>query len=103
MKIRRKSNYSKKVAKSSEADSLSIPRAITLNGDVSGAVSFDGSEDVAITVSLPNIVTSGAYSVVQVDSKGRVTAGGQLIEIGATGVTKPSDNLATGGLFFKEI
>ena len=93
----------KKVAKSSEADSLSIPRTISLNGDASGTVSFDGSEDVAITVTLPNIVTSGAYSVVQVDSKGRVTAGGQLIEIGATGVTQPSDNLATGGLFFKEI
>ena len=48
-------------------------------------------------------ITAGTYSVVSVDSDGLVGAGAQLIEIGATGQTTPSANLAVGGLFFEEI
>ena len=36
--------------KSNSADVLTTPRAITLSGDVSGSASFDGSNDVSITV-----------------------------------------------------
>ncbi len=45
-------------------------------------------------------VTAGTYSAVAVDSKGRVTAGNQIVEWGAKGQTEPSANLAVGGLFF---
>ena len=48
-------------------------------------------------------VTAGTYSAVQVNAKGIVTGGGQLIEVGTTGQTTPSANLAVGGLFFKKI
>ena len=51
----------------------------------------------------PSGVTEGTYSAVSVNSKGIVTAGAQMIEVGATGQTTPSASLAVGGLFFKEI
>lgn len=46
-------------------------------------------------------VTAGQYSAVNVDVKGRVTAGGMAIEFGASGVSTPSDSLMVGGLFFE--
>lgn len=46
-------------------------------------------------------VTAGAYSAVQVNSKGVVTAGGNSIEWGTKGQTAPSDSLMVGGLFFE--
>ena len=48
-------------------------------------------------------VTAGTYSAVTVDAAGRATAGAQMIEVGASGATTPSANLAVGGIFFKEI
>lgn len=41
------------------------------------------------------------YSAVIVDTKGRVTAGGQSIEWGTSGQTEPSGELMPGGLFFE--
>lgn len=53
---------------------------------------------------LPNSgVTTGVYSAVQVNSKGVVTAGNQLIEWGTSGQTTPSASLAVGGLFFMKV
>ena len=53
---------------------------------------------------LPNSgVTAGVYSAVQVNSKGVVTAGNQLIEWGTSGQTTPSASLAVGGLFFMKV
>ena len=46
-------------------------------------------------------VTAGQYSAVNVDAKGRVTAGGQSIEWGTTGQTTPSGDLMVGGLFME--
>lgn len=46
-------------------------------------------------------VTAGTYSAVTVDTKGRVTAGSQIIEWGTSGQTKPTSNLVVGGLFMK--
>lgn len=43
-------------------------------------------------------MTAGTYSVINVNNQGVVTQGGNLIEFG----TEPSNNLAVGGLFFKE-
>lgn len=49
----------------------------------------------------PTGVTAGTYSAVTVDTKGRVTAGSQIIEWGTSGQTKPTSNLVVGGLFMK--
>ena len=46
-------------------------------------------------------VTKGQYSAVNVDAKGRVTAGGKSIEWGTSGQTTPSGDLMTGGLFME--
>lgn len=48
-------------------------------------------------------VTAGQYSAVNVDEKGRVTAGGKSIEWGTAGQTEPSDDLMVGGLFMELI
>ncbi|MBP5466608.1 MAG: hypothetical protein J6Y43_03495 [Clostridia bacterium] len=70
----------------------------------SGTASVDGHENKTISVTMPDTgVTAGTYSAVQVNSKGFAVAGGQMIEIGASGQTTPSASLATGGLFFKQI
>ena len=84
------------------ATKLAAARKIALSGDVTGETTFDGSADRTITATLSNSgVTAGSYSVVTVDAKGRATAGGQLIEFGASGATNPSAALAVGGLFFE--
>ena len=44
---------------------------------------------------------AGQYSAVQVDEKGRVTAGGKSIEWGTSGQTTPSGVLMLGGLFME--
>lgn len=46
-------------------------------------------------------VEAGQYSAVNVDEKGRVTAGGKSIEWGTSGQTTPSTNLMVGGLFME--
>lgn len=84
------------------ADKLSTARKISVSGDLTGETTFDGSADANIAVALkPTGVTAGVYSAVEVDEKGRVTAGSQSIEVGTAGQTTPSQNLAVGGLFFK--
>lgn len=85
------------------ATKLATARAITLTGDVTGTANFDGSAAATINASLANVGTAGTYSVVTTDTKGRVTAGGQILEVGTTGQQNPSATLAVGGIFFKEI
>lgn len=99
-----------KVAKATAADSatiagkLSNARTIALKGDATGSAAFDGSANKDISVTLANSgVTAGTYSVTTVDSKGRVVAGAQVVEVGATGQEAPSSSLAIGGIFFKRI
>lgn len=104
-------NGTTKVASAAKADTatsaasavkLATARTIAIKGDATGSATFDGSANKDINITLANTgVTAGTYSAVTVDAKGRVTAGGQLIEIGTTGQTAPSTNLAVGGLFFK--
>ncbi|MDO0876766.1 tail fiber protein [Anoxybacillus gonensis] len=61
------------------ASKLQTARTISLSGDATGSTSFDGSANAAISVTLANSgVTSGTYTKVTVDSKGRVTAGQSL-------------------------
>ena len=85
------------------AAKLATPRAISLANDMTGSANFDGSANVSISAALKNVGTPGTYSVVTTDAKGRVTAGGQIVEVGSAGQTTPSANLAVGGLFFKEV
>ena len=55
-----------------------------------------------LTIGLaPTGVTAGQYSAVNVDAKGRVTAGGKSIEWGTSGQTTPSSDLMIGGLFME--
>lgn len=63
------------------ATKLATARTISLTGDVSGSVSFDGSENAPITATLANSgVTAGTYGSgtsfpsLTVDAKGRITA-----------------------------
>lgn len=61
------------------ATKLKTARDITITGDASWTVSFDGSEDAEGSLVLANTgVVAGDYPVVTVDSKGRVTAGRSL-------------------------
>lgn len=91
------------VAKATTSTKLATARTIAINGDGSGSTTFDGSSDKTITLTLSSVGTSGTYSVVTTDSKGRVTKGAQVIEVGTTGQTSPSSTLAIGGIFYKEI
>jgi hypothetical protein len=65
------------VGTSTSAHALSKPIMIGINGDIVGAVSFDGTSDVVIDAQLAPIsnLTAGSYSTVRVDAKGRVIAG----------------------------
>ncbi|WP_052941623.1 hypothetical protein [Chromobacterium subtsugae] len=61
------------------AAQLRTARQITLTGDGSWNVAFDGSGDASAALTLANSgVKPGSYAVVTVDVKGRVTAGRQL-------------------------
>lgn len=91
------------VAKATTSTKLATARTIAINGDGSGSTTFDGSSDKTITLTLSSVGTAGTYSVVTTDSKGRVTKGAQVIEVGTTGQTSPSSALAIGGIFYKEI
>ena len=80
------------------ADKLSSQKTLTVSGDVSGSVSTDFSTNPTLSLTLKNSgVTAGTYSVVAVNSKGIVTAGNQIIEVG----TAASNSLAVGGLLFE--
>lgn len=101
------------VAKATEATSagsaesaakLTTARAISLSGDVTGTVNFDGSAPASINTTLKNSgVTAGSYSAVTVDAKGRVTAGGQAVQVLSTGEDESTASVVIGGLIFKEI
>lgn len=75
-------------------DKLKTARTITVDGDVDGYVSFDGSQDVTITTTLDNTgVVAGTYPKVTVDAKGRVTGGSSLLaaDIPVLTLTKITD------------
>lgn len=63
------------------ATKLETARTIAISGDASLTFDFDGSEDVAATITLEETgVAGGEYTKVTVDAKGRVTAGGALAQ-----------------------
>ena len=70
------STLTSKVKASAAADQLATARAIELSGDATGSADFDGSKAINIVTTLANSgVTTGTYTKVKVDAKGRVTEG----------------------------
>lgn len=70
------------------ADKLTVPRNIAISGDGTGSTTFDGSQDVTISLALSNTaVTAGTYTKVTVDSKGRVTKGENIAISDVTGLS----------------
>lgn len=69
------------------ADKLTVPRNIAISGDGTGSTTFDGSQDVTISLALSDTaVTAGTYTKVTVDSKGRVTKGENIAISDVTGL-----------------
>ena len=72
-------------------------------------VDHDGQEIVgsynatANRMEMANVTTAGVYSAVEVNAKGVVVAGGQIVEFGTVKNADPSDALAVGGLFFRKL
>ena len=61
------------------SNKLATARTISLTGDITGSVSFDGSSNVSITTAYKNSgVTAGTYPKVTVDAKGNITSGTTL-------------------------
>lgn len=99
-----------KVGKAGTADSataagkLATAQVISLTGDATGSANFDGSVPTSIAVTLKNSgVAAGTYSAVQVDTKGRVTKGGQIYVLGEEGQETPPDDLAIGAFFIRRL
>ncbi|MNB96350.1 hypothetical protein D3C75_435490 [compost metagenome] len=77
---------------------LATARTISTTGDATGSASFDGSTNASITLTLANSgVSTGTYSKVTVDAKGRVTAGSNITAsdlgalVGYVGTTAPAN------------
>ena len=67
------------------ATKLATARTISLSTDATGSVSFDGSANATIAVTLAySGVTAGTYNNVTVDAKGRVTAGSTVAYLTAS-------------------
>ena len=70
------------------ASKLTTGRIISTSGDTTGSVSFDGSSNVTIPLTLSNSgVTAGTYRSVTVDGKGRVTTGSNPTTVSGYGLT----------------
>lgn len=62
------------------ATKLQTARTISVAGDATGSLTFDGTANVSMDVTLqPSGVSAGTFTKVTVDSKGRVTAGTSLV------------------------
>lgn len=84
------------------ATKLTTARTISVSGDISGSVSFDGSSNANINVTLANSgVGAGSYRYVTVDAKGRVVGGSNPTTLGGYGITDAlpiTGGTITGGL-----
>lgn len=72
---------------SATATKLATPRTIALAGDISGSAAFDGSANISITSTLPNVVTAGTYKSVTVNAKGLITSGTNPTTLDGYGIT----------------
>jgi len=77
--------------------SATTAREISITGDATWSVSFDGSSDVTALLTLSNSgVTSGTYKSVTVDSKGRVVSGSNPTTLIGYGITDALSSSALG-------
>jgi phage-related tail fiber protein len=83
------------------ATKLANARTITVSGDVDGNANFDGSANIDINVVLDNVVTSGTYTKVAVDTKGRVTTGYTLSDTDIPNL--PASKITSGTLGIERI
>lgn len=82
-----------------KANQLTNSRNIKLIGDATGSATFNGSADASINVTLSNTgVAAGVYSAVQVDAKGRVLKGQQMVAFATSMSDTTLNNLAIGGI-----
>ena len=82
-----------------KANQLTNSRNIKLTGDATGSAAFNGSADASINVTLSNTgVAAGVYSAVQVDAKGRVLKGQQMVAFATSMSDTTLNNLAIGGI-----
>ena len=78
------------------ADKLTVPRNIAISGDGTGSTTFDGSQDVTISLALSDTaVTAGTYTKITVDSKGRVTKGENIAISDVTGLQDKITSIET--------
>jgi hypothetical protein len=71
-----------------DARQWTTARTLTLGGDISGSVTFDGGGAIGtLTTTLPNIATAGTYRSVTVNTKGQVTAGTNPTTLAGYGIT----------------
>lgn len=69
------------------ANRLKVQRTISMTGDGTWAVTFDGSGNVTAVMTLTGSgVAAGTYQAVTVDSKGRVTGGRALLAADIPGI-----------------
>ena len=86
-----------------DARQWTTARTLSLGGDISGSVTFDGGGAIGtLTTTLPNIATAGTYRSVTVNTKGQVTAGTNPTTLAGYGITDAqgldSDLTAIAGL-----
>lgn len=83
----------------------SLYNGSSLDGLTFVQADFALSHETFASTSLVELRATGVkadqYSAVNVDAKGRVTAGGKSIEWGTSGQTTPSGDLMVGGLFME--
>jgi len=68
-----------KTAAAVSADKLSKNFTLSLTGDAQGSASLNGSTNVGIAVTFPNVGTAGTYPKVTVNAKGQVLSGDLLL------------------------
>lgn len=62
------------------ASKLAAARTISLTGDATGSLSFDGSANASAALTLANTgIAAGTYKSVTIDAKGRATAGNDVV------------------------
>lgn len=78
------------------ATKLATARTLSLTGDATGSLSFDGSANASGALTLAaSGATAGTYKSVTVDAKGRVTAGANPTTLAGYGITD-AVNSSTG-------
>ena len=76
------------IGNAATATRLATARTVSVSGDATGSVGFDGTVNVNIPLTLADTgVPAGTYTKVTVDAKGRVLAGSQATTLADYGLT----------------